>query len=136
MTYQLYRTSTDEIYQVFELEGDLLLKVFPYTTDAEDYSKVKSLIDSSDSSVTYPTADPNTVYSWKDIPLPNETVLPIETENRNTKLKASDWVVLSDVTMAADKLAEWKTYRQALRDITKHSKWPHLKDSDWPTEPS
>jgi len=136
MTYQLYRTTPDEIYQVFELEGDLLLKVFPYTTDAEDYSKVKSLIDSSDSSVTYPKADPKTVYSWKDIPLPDETVTPIETENRNTKLKDSDWVVLSDVTMAADKLAEWKTYRQALRDITKHSKWPHLKDSDWPTKPT
>jgi hypothetical protein len=26
-------------------------------------------------------------------------------------------------------------YRQALRDITSHSNWPHLSDEDWPTKP-
>ena len=46
----------------------------------------------------------------------------------------------SDVTMAD----AWKTYRQALRDITTHSNWPNLKspdpsgagDNDWPVKPS
>ena len=46
----------------------------------------------------------------------------------------------SDVTMSD----EWKTYRQALRDITKNSNWPNLKvpdiggagDNDWPVKPS
>ena len=28
-----------------------------------------------------------------------------------------------------------KDYRQALRDITKHSNWPNLKPTDWPTKP-
>ena len=61
-------------------------------------------------------------------------------EERNRKLAETDWMACSDVTMVED----WKTYRQALRDITKHSNWPNLKvpdidgsgDNDWPTKPS
>jgi hypothetical protein len=59
---------------------------------------------------------------------------------RNRRLSETDWMACSDVTMSND----WKTYRQALRDITKHSNWPNLKvpdmdgsgDNDWPVKPS
>ena len=59
---------------------------------------------------------------------------------RNKRLAETDWMANSDVTMTD----EWKTYRQALRDITKHSNWPNLKvpdiggagDNDWPVKPS
>ena len=59
---------------------------------------------------------------------------------RNRRLTESDWMANSDVTMTD----AWKTYRQALRDITKHSNWPYLKtpapdgsgDNDWPVQPS
>ena len=51
---------------------------------------------------------------------------------RNQKLKETDWYACSDITMSDD----MKTYRQALRDITKHENWPNLEDSDWPTPPS
>ena len=59
---------------------------------------------------------------------------------RNKRLAETDWMANSDVTMTD----EWKTYRQALRDITKHSNWPYLKapdingegDNDWPVKPS
>ena len=59
---------------------------------------------------------------------------------RNRRLAESDWMANSDVTMTD----AWKTYRQALRDITKHSNWPYLKmpapdgsgDNDWPVKPS
>ena len=59
---------------------------------------------------------------------------------RNRRLAETDWMACSDVTMTD----AWKTYRQALRDITKHSNWPHLKspdpqgsgDNDWPVRPS
>ena len=50
---------------------------------------------------------------------------------RNTKLAETDFYALSDVTMSSS----MATYRQALRDITKHSNWPNLQDSDWPTKP-
>ena len=59
---------------------------------------------------------------------------------RNLRLAETDWMANSDVTMTD----AWKTYRQALRDITKHSNWPNLKvpdiggvgDNDWPVQPS
>ena len=55
---------------------------------------------------------------------------------RNSLLKASDWTQLSDVSLSDDKIAEWKTYRQALRDLPTHAKWPNLESGDWPTLPS
>lgn len=50
---------------------------------------------------------------------------------RNLLLEETDFYALSDVTMS-DAMT---TYRQALRDITTHSNWPHLEDGDWPTKP-
>ena len=55
---------------------------------------------------------------------------------RNAKLSASDWTQLSDASLSDDKKAEWKTYRQALRDLPTHAKWPTLESGDWPTPPS
>ena len=51
---------------------------------------------------------------------------------RNNKLTLSDWTQSRDVTLSND--ADWKTYRQALRDITKTYK--SLDDVKWPEEPS
>tara|TARA_B000000532_G_C18747314_1_gene353831 strand:+ start:501 stop:770 length:270 start_codon:yes stop_codon:yes gene_type:complete len=48
---------------------------------------------------------------------------------RNEKLKLTDWRAGSDLTLSD----EWKTYRQALRDV------PTQSDPDnitWPTEPT
>ena len=50
---------------------------------------------------------------------------------RDTLLAETDWTGMSDVTMAS----AMTTYRQALRDITDHSDFPNLEDSDWPTKP-
>ena len=50
-------------------------------------------------------------------------------EERNGKLSQTDWRAGSDLTLSD----EWKTYRQALRDV------PTQSDPDnitWPTEPS
>ena len=55
---------------------------------------------------------------------------------RGSLLEASDWTQLPDSPLSDSKKAEWATYRQALRDITTHSNWPNLEDSDWPTKPS
>ena len=61
-------------------------------------------------------------------------------EERNKRLVETDWMACSDVTMSND----WKTYRQALRDLPTHKNWPNLKspdpieggDNDWPVKPS
>jgi len=60
-------------------------------------------------------------------------------EKRTQMLAESDWMANSDVTMSSD----WKTYRQALRDITKDAK-PKLDSNGvldessvkFPTKPS
>ena len=48
---------------------------------------------------------------------------------RDSKLQATDWRASSDLTMPD----AWKTYRQALRDITTQADPYNIT---WPTEPS
>ena len=50
---------------------------------------------------------------------------------RNNKLKESDWMANSDVTMSD----AWKTYRQNLRDVPAQSGVTGLDDVTWPTKP-
>ena len=52
-------------------------------------------------------------------------------EKRNNLLAETDCMDNSDVTIADN----WKTYRQALRDLPSHSNWPNLEDADWPSAP-
>ena len=53
-------------------------------------------------------------------------------QQRNILLAETDWMGNSDVTMSAD----WKTYRQALRDITKTTPADDaLSNITWPTKP-
>ena len=49
---------------------------------------------------------------------------------RNAFLSETDWMANSDVTMSD----EWRTYRQALREITSQEGFPN--DITWPTKPS
>ena len=65
---------------------------------------------------------------------------------RNAQLVWSDWTRLDDITLAADKKAEWATYRQALRDLpatiaadanlTAKALADDFTQSGWPTQPS
>ena len=65
---------------------------------------------------------------------------------RNAQLVWSDWTRLDDITLAADKKAEWATYRQALRDLpatiaadanlTAKALADDFTHSGWPTQPS
>ena len=100
--------------------------VDPYIEDNVVYlQKIESLTNS----------EKTTAQSAKDAAAAEST-----RAERNTRLADSDWMACSDVTMSYD----WKTYRQALRDITTHSNWPNLKapnmdgsgDNDWPVKPS
>ena len=53
---------------------------------------------------------------------------------RNEILAESDWRVIRATETGIAMSNEWKTYRQALRDITQH--YQNLDDVVWPTEPS
>ena len=50
---------------------------------------------------------------------------------RNETLASTDWTQSRDITLSNDD--DWKTYRQALRDITKDYK--SLEDVKWPEKP-
>ena len=55
---------------------------------------------------------------------------------RNNKLAETDWVVIKEREEGGSvfNFADWKKYRQELRDITKTYK--SLEDVKWPTAPS
>ena len=102
-----------------------------WTLDGEDYSGITWL----DSSQTKPTeTEINSKISSLDAAEPMR-LLRIE---RDTRIAKTDWRASSDLTLAD----AWKTYRQALRDITTQT--PKLNSSfnldltsvNWPTEPS
>ena len=65
-----------------------------------------------------------------------EEPLNLLREVRNQILTKSDWVVIKEREEggSVSNFADWKTYRQALRDITKTYKT--LADVKWPTAPS
>ena len=57
-------------------------------------------------------------------------------EERNIKLTETDWVVIKEREEggSVSNFADWKKYRQELRDITKTYK--SLDEVKWPTAPS
>ena len=54
-------------------------------------------------------------------------------EVRNAKLAETDWVVTMHKELGTNIPAAWKTYRQALRDITDDA--TSLDDVTWPEKP-
>ena len=70
-------------------------------------------------------------------PVPQSAPMQIMRNQRNSKLSRSDWRMQSDYPY--DDQEEWKTYRQALRDMT--SQTPRWNDDgilvgiEWPTDP-
>ena len=56
-------------------------------------------------------------------------------QERNAKLAETDWVVIKEREEggSVSNFADWKTYRQALRDITDSA--TSLDDVTWPEKP-
>ena len=114
--------------------GQALLSLRPgaeWVLEGEDYSGLEWM----DSSQTKPTeTEVNSKISELDSAEPMR-LLRIE---RDTRIAKTDWRASSDLTLAD----AWKTYRQALRDITTQT--PKLGSDykldltsvTWPTEPS
>jgi len=53
-------------------------------------------------------------------------------KKRNQLLAETDWMANSDVTMSE----AWRTYRQALRDVTTDVNFPNIEQMTFPTKPS
>ena len=93
----------------------------------EAYVETDMFADTTEDGVTTTKAEHETAYQAQ---LDATAAAGVRTK-RDSLLSETDWTGMSDVTMAAD----MATYRQALRDITAHSAFPYLEDSDWPTKP-
>ena len=97
----------------------------------DDYSGLEWL----DSSQTQPT---ETEVTNKISALDTSEPMRLLRVERDKRLAACDWRASSDLTISND----WKTYRQALRDMTKQtpkldSRYElDLTSVNWPSEPS
>ena len=76
-----------------------------------------------------------------DIEDPDEVIndeenLMVLRARRNEMLAGSDWIVIREREEggSVSNFADWKKYRQELRDIT--NTYKSLKDVKWPTAPS
>ena len=102
-----------------------------WTLSGEDYSGLTWY----DSEQTKPT---ETEINSKISELDNAEPMKLLREERDRRIALTDWRASSDLTLSN----AWKTYRQALRDITTQT--PKLNSDyeldltsiTWPTEPS
>ncbi len=67
----------------------------------------------------------------EDVPTPSEALAMVRTE-RNARLAQSDWTQLADVPLASSEVAQWRIYRQELRDMMSGFAW---NVSTWPRKP-
>jgi len=71
--------------------------------------------------------------NWVTTPIPNEVFWEKMRDTRNSSLSASDWSQLSDAPLTSSQKTQWKTYRQALRDLPINTEDP--KNIIWPLPP-
>ena len=106
-------------------------------TTKEEFASMYAKVTGADASGTAIESQSESDWgtTWEDVSAKKDALIAAEPmrllrEERNIRIAMSDWMANSDVTMSD----EWKTYRQALRDIT--SSATSLDDVTWPTEPS
>ena len=77
----------------------------------------------------------NSAVTSKQTELENAEPLRLLRVERNAKLAETDWVVIKEREEggSVSNFADWKTYRQALRDITNSA--TSLDDVTWPEKP-
>ena len=128
MGYIIYNTSTGKIRM---------------TTSVDDLNIANELKESGESvlagsaDVTSEkidvTTDPHSIVS-------NITLLDTMVflrQQRDGRLKDSDWTQVPDSPLSDSKKTEWQTYRQALRDLpTNYSSSDAIEDINFPTPPT
>jgi len=72
-------------------------------------------------------------YTTKQWVLDEKQAIADVLQKRNTLLYASDWTQIPNNPLSVALQAEWATYRQELRDISKQSGYPY--NVIWPTPP-
>tara|TARA_B100000927_G_C16459932_1_gene467429 strand:+ start:1751 stop:2185 length:435 start_codon:yes stop_codon:yes gene_type:complete len=101
-----------------------LVQTLTYTRPTQKLTTVDAYVDSGK---VY-TVKVESTTSDEQTDLTNQQWVNVRSE-RDLKLQDTDWRASSDLTLSDD----WKTYRQALRDITTQSDPFNIT---WPTKPS
>ena len=110
------------------------------TTEDEWKAGYAEQIGTTDNNVSIMSTVPNEwQVTWAQIEVEVEKLkvdIPLQEVRveRNHLLTDTDWVVARASETGTDIPDDWKTYRQALRDITKTATSPD--DVVWPTKPS
>jgi len=111
-----------------------------FVMDGNEYSGLKWL----DSKVAKPTeSEMNTLLSNLDSLIGTPLMREFR-RHRNIRLQECDWTQGADSPLSDSKKAEWQTYRQALRDITKThvpsvvvgTTLLNIDAVPWPTKPT
>jgi len=84
---------------------------------------------------------PGDFYVWtvnKGWDVDSATLLKRLREQRDGKLYSCDWTQGADSILTDEKIAEWATYRAALRDVPANlpEEFDGLAGFNWPTQPS
>ena len=117
----------------FSLKGDP-------TNEEEWKANYTEQIGKTDDNCAIMSTDPTKwTVTWKqidDLQASLKVDLPLEQLRieRNYRLTETDWVVAKSTETSTPISDEWKTYLQALRDITKTA--TSLDDVKWPTKPN
>lgn len=69
-----------------------------------------------------------------EIEAKKEFIISVRKE-RNNRLREADWTQLPDVKLTSVEINNWRTYRQALRELPTLRSFPNLNEGDWPTKP-
>ena len=91
-----------------------------YQSCVTEWDTKKAEIDAAEAALNAPLTDAQKLEAFK--------------AERTGRLKASDWTQLSDNQLSDAKVAEWRVYRQALRDLPASTSDP--ENPTWPTKPS
>ena len=113
----------------------LSLKDFPSDVWAVQWNGSKGTVEKRDMSVTEIT-DITPYNAWvtewetanSTLSSAQDLTLDEFREWRNSLLNETDWTVLPDSPLSAEKQAEWKTYRQKLRDLPANTSEPYRVD--------
>ena len=133
---------------IFELGvKDWVLRGKP-TTEAEFNSMFRK-VTGADSNGTAIESDKTSDFgvTWKQVSdkkkaLEDAEPMRLLRAKRDVLLAETDWTQANDSPLSDSKKAEWKTYRQTLRDLTSKvtpkflSNSTRIDESDFPTKPS
>ena len=103
-------------------------ELFPDAVPEFHSSIADNIIDVPDDTVTGMIYYGNAFYEY----LPEDRAREIRLE-RDTLLRESDFSQLEDAPIDLSTLSVWRSYRQALRDITNQETFP--ESVDWPVKP-